>query len=231
MDGLPPWQWDEMQQVGTDYADVVEVQRYERRMGEFRDLLAENTAILAQLSLPRGSHVLEIGAGTGHFARTAAKAGYRITAIDVSPVMLQYAESRAKADGLAGVEFCHAGFLTFACKPATFDAAVSVAALHHLPDAWKAVALENVHSALKPHGRLLLRDVVFSWDKSGPAACFDAFVNFCPEAMRNEAARHIAKEYSTLDWIMQGLLEHAGFKILKKDSGRGCVMEYVCEKA
>lgn len=47
---------------------------------------------------------------------------------------------------------------------------------------------------------------------------------------RKEAARHISREYSTLDWIMQGLLEHAGFNVLKKKSGRACFVQYLCEK-
>ena len=34
---LPGWQWDEIRQVGTDYTDMAEIARYDRRMGEFRD--------------------------------------------------------------------------------------------------------------------------------------------------------------------------------------------------
>lgn len=133
MNEQPAWQWNEMQQVGTDYANVAEVERYEQRMGEFRNLPAEDAAISDILALPEGSHILEIGTGTGHFARVAARAGHRVTALDVSSAMLQYAKARAKAEELTGIEFCHAGFLTFTASPATFDAAVSVAVLHHLP--------------------------------------------------------------------------------------------------
>lgn len=225
------WQWNEMQQVGTDYTDMAEVERYEQRMGQFRDIVAEDAAILAQLALPEGARILEIGTGTGHFARAAAKAGYRVTAVDVSPVMLQYAQSRAKADGLADLQrFHHAGFLTLSFEPATFDAAASVAALHHLPDTWKAVALANIHRVLRPGGRFILRDVVFSWEGSNAAACFDAFVDSCPDNMRKQAARHIAREYSTLDWIMRGLLERSGFAILRVDAPSPGMFQYLSEK-
>jgi putative AdoMet-dependent methyltransferase len=229
MGALPAWHWNEIRQVGTDYSDVEEVERYDQRMGEFRDLAAENEAILAELSLPGDSYILEIGTGTGHFARAAARAGHRVRAIDVSKTMLRYAESRAKAEGLTGIEFSHAGFLTSSSAPATFDAAVSVAALHHLPDLWKAIALQNVHRALKPGGRLVLGDVVFSWDGSNHPACFDAFVDSCPEAMRREAARHIAEEYSTLRWIMEGLLVRAGFRILRVAAHGAALVHYLCE--
>jgi cyclopropane fatty-acyl-phospholipid synthase-like methyltransferase len=231
MQHVPEWQWNEIQQVGTDYTDVAEVQRYDRRMQQFRDLAAEDKAILAELNLPQRASVLEIGTGTGHFARTAARAGCTVTALDVSAVMLEYAASRARTENLTTIDFRHAGFLTFVCPPASFDAAVSVAVLHHLPDVWKAVALRGVHESLKPGGRFLLRDVVFSWEAGNHAAAFDEFVNSLPEGMRTEAVRHIAKEYSTLDWIMEGLLERAGFKVLRTERTRASFVQYLCEKA
>ena len=180
----PAWQWDEIQHVGTNFADVAEVERYERRMGEFRDLAAEDAAILALLELPPNSRILEIGTGTGHFSRRAAAAGHRVTAIDISPAMLQYADNRAKLEGLAGIEFHHGGFLTFSAPPASFDAAVSAAALHHLPDFWKAVALQNIRRMLKPAGQFLLHDVVFPWDAENYHRPIEAFIQGVPEGMR-----------------------------------------------
>lgn len=227
----PAWQWNEIQQVGTDYADVAEVERYEQRMGEFRNLPAEDAAILDRLALPAGSRILEIGTGTGHFARAAARAGYRVTALDVSPAMLRYAADRAKADGLAGIEFCHAGFLTFTAAPATFDAAVSVAVLHHLPDLWKAVALGNIHRALKPGGLFLLCDVVFSSQHGDPRSQFEAFIDAVPQSMRDGAIGHIAREYSTLDWIMEGLLTRAGFTIERIVDSQAPLVQYQCKAA
>ena len=35
---LPAWQWDEKQQIGTDYENVTEVEAYDRRMREVRDV-------------------------------------------------------------------------------------------------------------------------------------------------------------------------------------------------
>lgn len=227
MNEQPVWRWNEIQQVGTDYSDVAEVERYEQRMSEFRNLLAEDAAILDILMLPKGSHILEIGTATGHFARVAARAGHRVTALDVSPTMLQYAENRAKSEGLTGIEFRHAGFLTFSAAPAAFDAAVSVAALHHLPDLWKAVALGNIHRMLKPNGQFLLCDVVFSSSDQDHQTQFDAFVNALP-TMRDEAISHIAREYSTFDWLMEGLLVRAGFQIQSIVDSRAPLIQYLC---
>jgi ubiquinone/menaquinone biosynthesis C-methylase UbiE len=228
MDQQPIWQWNEMQQVGTDFADVAEVERYEQRMGEFRDLPAEDAAILNTLALTPNSHILEIGTGTGHFARAAARAGHRVTALDVSPAMLDYAAARARSDRLTGIEHHQAGFLTFASPSATFDAAVSVVALHHLPDLWKALALANVHRVLKPGGKLFLADVVFASADRPLSEQFDTFINAMPESTRPSAIGHVAKEYSTLDWIMEGLLTRAGFQIERITNPHAPLVQYLC---
>lgn len=228
MSEQPAWLRNEFQQLNTDFADAAVVEQYERRMGEFRNLPAEDAAILGLLALPQGSRILEIGTGSGHFARAAARAGHRVMAVDISPAMLQYADARAKAEGLTGIEFCHAGLLTFAVPPATFDAVVSVAVLHHLPDLWKAVALNNIHSALKPGGQFLLGDVVFSSKDRDPRSQFDAFINAMPQAMRDGANGHIAKEFSTFDWIMEGLLARAGFQIERIIDAHAPLIQYLC---
>jgi ubiquinone/menaquinone biosynthesis C-methylase UbiE len=219
--------WNEMQQVGTDYADVGEVERYEKRMGQFRDLAKEDGEILCALKLAPGARVLEIGTGTGHFARAAASAGHKVVAVDVSEMMLAYAGGAAKARGLT-MELVHGGFLTFEGAAGSFDGAVTVVALHHLPDMWKAVALGNLRRVLKVGGRLVLRDVVFAFGRGGHAAAFEGFVGALPATMSVEANRHIAREYSTLDWIMEGLLERAGFKVEKKTELGSALVEYVC---
>jgi putative AdoMet-dependent methyltransferase len=229
MGATPAWQWNELQQVGTDYADAAEVERYEQRMGEFRNLVAEDAAILALLNLPESSRILEIGTGTGHFARAAARAGHCVTALDVSPAMLEYAQKRAQTEGLSSIDFEHAGFLTFTAAPATFDAAVSVAVLHHLPDLWKSVALKNLRRALKPGGQLLLCDVVFSSNDRPLDAQFDAMIDSLPTGMRESAIGHIAKEYSTLDWILEGLLTRADFRIRRIVDAQAPLIQYLCQ--
>ncbi len=226
----PDWHWNEFQQVGTDYANLEEVENYDARMATFRDVEAENRKMLETLSLQPGAKILEIGCGTGRFSRAAATAGYQVLAVDVSPVMLQYVDAKAAEEGLAGLETCHAGFLSMDQPDDHFDGVVSTVCLHHLPDLWKAVALENVYRVLKPGGRFLLGDVVFSFDRGGAAAAFAGFVEGMPEPVRPGAAQHVAQEYSTLDWIMQGLLERAGFEVLAAEQVPASCIIYDCRK-
>ncbi|MCZ7665241.1 MAG: methyltransferase domain-containing protein [Thermoleophilia bacterium] len=98
----PPWLWDEIRQMGTDYADPEEVRAYDTRMTKLRDVPAECTRILAKLDLARDAVLVEVGTGTGAFARTAARHCEKVIALDVSPAMLAYA--RKQTMGKAG--FC-----------------------------------------------------------------------------------------------------------------------------
>jgi putative AdoMet-dependent methyltransferase len=228
---IADWQWDEMQQVGTDYTDLKEIAAYDSRMASFRNVDAENREMLDMLHLPAGAAVLEIGCGTGRFARAAAADGFVVTAVDVSAKMLAYVEQQAKAGGVPAIATQHAGFLTMDLAAASFDAAVSGAALHHLPDAWKLVALRNVARVLKPGGQFILRDVVFVLaEGAAPEGCFERFAGSFPD-MRLEAARHVAKEFSTYDWILDGLLSRAGFEIRSKNCVSDSFVVYHCRKS
>ncbi len=223
------WLWDEMRQVGTDYADLAEVEAYDARMGAFRDIEGENRETLDMLALAPGAAVLEIGCGTGRFARAAAAAGMVVTAVDVSAVMLDYVRRKAAEAGTA-VATRHAGFLTMGLPDGAFDAAVSGLALHHLPDLWKLAALRNVARALKPGGRFVLRDVVFApTADEAPEPHFERFAASLPE-MRVPAARHVAREFSTYDWIMEGLLRRAGFDIVSQGVPVESLAVYLCRK-
>ncbi len=56
---VPPWRWNEFQQVGTDYLSIDEVRAYDKRMSEFRDIDAENSRSLEMLAVSAGASVLE----------------------------------------------------------------------------------------------------------------------------------------------------------------------------
>ena len=48
--------------------------------------------------------------------------------------------------------------------------------------------------------------------------------------MRTPAARHIAREFSTYGWIMEGLLERAGFSLLSRSAPAESLVVYLCRK-
>jgi SAM-dependent methyltransferase len=52
-------------------------------------------------TVPRGASVLDLGCGSGIDAARMAAAGYRVTAIDWSPAMVERTAARARAQGVA----------------------------------------------------------------------------------------------------------------------------------
>jgi len=111
---------------------------------------------------------------------------------------------------------------------------VSSAALHHLPDMWKWIGLLNVSKMLKPGGKFYLFDVVFPMmeDYTG---CFNGWVDaFAGQVGREFAAEvetHIRDEFSTFDWVMEGLLRRAGFRIDNAEYNDQLGATYICTKA
>jgi ubiquinone/menaquinone biosynthesis C-methylase UbiE len=105
-----------------------------------------------------------MGAGTGQFALVAASACARVVAVDVSPVMLAVLQTKVDVSGLSNVQVVQAGFLTYAHQGRPADFVYSRYALHHLPDFWKAVALQRLRRIMRPGGVLRLWDVVYHFD-------------------------------------------------------------------
>jgi putative AdoMet-dependent methyltransferase len=232
MNGYPAWQYDEMKQIGKDYADPAEAEAYDARHGKIRDIEKENRTILEKLRV-RPEHVLmDIGTGTGAFALLAAKECAKVYAVDVSRAMLALAERKAAQRGLVNIVFRHGGFLTYSHDAPRVDAVVTSTALHHLPDFWKGVALKRLNGMLKPGGRLFLSDVVF--DHRNVYGNIVRFIGAIEKAggpaMREDVENHIRNEYSTYGWIMEGLLERAGFQVQEQELHQGVVGRYLCRK-
>jgi len=228
------WHYDEMKQVGTDYADAKEVEAYDARMHTFRDIKSETENILESLHITQDQTLIEIGCGTGEFAIAAAGRCKKIIAEDVSLPMLEFARQKAERRNVKNIEFHNAGFLTYEPSRVQVDAVVSQLALHHLPDFWKIIALRRVYSLLKEGGRFYLKDTVYSFDVDGYEYFFDKFIegfrNVAGDEMAADAETAVREEYSTLGWIMEGLLERAGFHIDNKEYSEGFMAVYECTK-
>ena len=229
------WHYDEMKQVGTDYADAKEVEAYDARMKKIRDIGSEIEKIFESLYISKNQTLLEIGCGTGEFAKAAAGRCKKIIAVDVSLPMLEFARQKAKKQKLKNIEFHNAGFLTYEHSGEPVDAVLSQLALHHLPDFWKLIALRRVYSLLKDRGRFYLKDTVYSFEVDGYKDFFDKFIegfrNVAGDEMAVDAETAVREEYSTLGWIMEGLLERAGFHIDKKEYFEGFMAVYECTKS
>lgn len=232
MSEYPSWQYDEMRQIGKDYGNIAEVEAYDARHGKFRDIEKENNLILETLNVQKDHLLIDIGTGTGAFAIQAARRCARVYAVDISHAMLEYARKKGEEAKIKNIDFCYGGFLTYdhAARPA--DAVVTNTAFHHLPDFWKGIALHRLNRMLKPGGQLYLSDIIF--EQQNVHENIERLIAVLEKAggsnIRDDMESHIRNEFSTYDWVMDGLLERAGFEITNKVMQDGVIGRYVCRK-
>jgi 2-polyprenyl-3-methyl-5-hydroxy-6-metoxy-1,4-benzoquinol methylase len=108
----------------------------------------------AQLGNVRGLHVLDLGCGHGMASVVLARAGARVTAIDISGGYLEEAKARAKANGL-NINFVQANAEELPFVDALFDRVWGCAILHHLDLGRAGATLQRV---LCPGGRAVFSE-------------------------------------------------------------------------
>ena len=109
---MPTWRWPARgighegvhQSVSEHYQQVA--QAFDRAAQTYDELYqgnrimawmrAESLAVL-QATFPPGSHLLEVGCGTGEEALILSQSGYRVVATDVSPAMIETARAKSQA--------------------------------------------------------------------------------------------------------------------------------------
>jgi ubiquinone/menaquinone biosynthesis C-methylase UbiE len=118
-----------------------------------------------ELAGPRpGDVVVDLGAGTGLLALAFAERTARVWAIDSSRAMGDYLRVKANSAGLDNVETVLASVVSLPLLDAVADLVVSNYCLHELRHADKHRALEEARRVLKPGGRLVVGDMMFSLD-------------------------------------------------------------------
>lgn len=225
------WYFDDMKHVGVDFADPVQVATYDARQ---RSTEVAASQLLDELGLRAGQVFADFGCGTGVLVGQAALRGCEVHAIDISAPMLDAVRQRGEQLGVAGLHLQQAGFLSFELPPHHLDCATTQYALHHLNDFWKLVALQRIRAALKPGSTFMLRDVVYSCPPTELKETVDAWLAWMQEERgysRDENVAHVRDEHSTFAWVMEGLLERAGFVIEQARYARGVYATYICRRS
>jgi ubiquinone/menaquinone biosynthesis C-methylase UbiE len=209
------WLLDEVGSAGRENLDPGHVARYDGK--EPGDALAE-VSVLQSFGITADATVVDLGAGTGQFAIAAAAHVARVVAVDVSPVMLRVLRSKIAAAGLTNIDVEHAGFLTYEHEGPPADAVYSRYALHHLPDFWKAVALDRMHRMLRRGGIVRLWDVVYGFDAGDSVRRIDEWCATGGDDIesawsRAELEEHVRDENSTFTWLLEPMIERSGFAI------------------
>ncbi len=118
--------------------------------------------ILDHARVEAGDRVLDVGCGTGTLALAAKRRvgpEGAVHGIDPSEEMVARAKAKALREGLA-VTFEVASAQKLPFDDASFDVVLSSLMLHHLPDLARKDAVREIRRVLKPHGRLLVVELI-----------------------------------------------------------------------
>jgi ubiquinone/menaquinone biosynthesis C-methylase UbiE len=134
---------------------------------------------LARLVDLDGMHVVDIGAGKGHFANQLHQRGATVTGVEVEAAKVAEAQRKA-APGVTMIEGRGEALpLDDDCQ----DLACFIYSLHHVPRSSHAAALTEVSRVLKPGGRLHIVEPL-------PEACADDPMRFIDDETEVLTASH-----------------------------------------
>jgi len=126
-----------------------------------KNTLEEVEFIIEELMLPAGSHILDIGCGTGRHCIELARRGYKMTGVDISIGMLNEARRGAARMG-AKIDLIHTDVVEFKAEK-EFDAAICLCegafgllGSEDDPHQHDLDILRNINKALRPDGMLIL---------------------------------------------------------------------------
>lgn len=145
-------------------AHVADAESVARSAG-FREL---RDRILDRAEPQADDIVIDVGSGTGLLALAFAQRTARVWAIDSSPAMNEYLRVKALSAGLENVETVLASAVSLPLVDAHADLVVSNYCFHELRHADKQLALAEAMRVLKPGGRLVIGDMMFSFNPMQP---------------------------------------------------------------
>jgi hypothetical protein len=128
-----------------------------------------------------------------------------------------------------------AGFLSYQNNGDPFDGAFSRNALHHLPDFWKAIAVQRLSGMLRPGGVLRVKDLIYDFQPSAAEENIERWLDGAAEDpalgyTRDDFATHVRTEHSTFRWLFEPMLEAAGFRVVTAEFNQSVYGAYTCLK-
>jgi ubiquinone/menaquinone biosynthesis C-methylase UbiE len=159
--------------------------RWQRRVGMLSSILHEN------------DRVLELGCGTGYFTRELAKLRIQVTAIDISPELIEAAKSEIKSENVS-FEVQNAYEMTYGSDQ--FEAVIGSSVLHHL-EIEKAVS--EIYRVLKPGGVIAFTEP----NMLNPQIALQKNIPWLKRRLGDSP-----DETAFFSWNIKKLLTRAGFK-------------------
>jgi 2-polyprenyl-6-hydroxyphenyl methylase/3-demethylubiquinone-9 3-methyltransferase len=148
-------------------ADGAELAKFEASAAAFWDLRGEfrplhllnpvRVQFIAERTALAGSRVLDVGCGGGLLAEALARAGARVTAIDLAPTMIEVARLHAAESALAVDYRLSSAEEMAAAEPAGFDVVTCMEMLEHVPA--PAAMTATLAQLLRPGGALFVSTI------------------------------------------------------------------------
>ena len=144
-----PYGWDDRVEA---WEDVVASEAF----------LAIRDRIIERAAPNADDCVVDLGAGTGLVSLAVAPRVHEVAAVDISTRMIERLEALAAADGVRNLRALEADLRVLPLEDEWATLVVSNYAFHHLDDAGKELALSEARRVLRPGGRLVVCDMMFS---------------------------------------------------------------------
>jgi arsenite methyltransferase len=171
-------------------------------MYQSRDVLRRRAIVRQALGAQPGERIIDVGCGPGFYvAELLEEMGSEgsVLGIDLSEAMLALAARRCERHENAS--FARADASSLPAADASFDAALSVQVMEHVPDV--GAALEEIRRVLRPGGRCVIWDVdweTLSWYSTDPERM---------ERAKQAFDKHLS--HPTLPQRLTALLRSGGF--------------------
>jgi ubiquinone/menaquinone biosynthesis C-methylase UbiE len=144
-----PYRWDKRVEAWEEVAST-------------EAFLAIRDRIVELAEARHGDRVVDLGAGTGLLSLALAPRVHELVAVDISERMLERLDDAAAAEGIHNVEILAADLRRLPLEDESATLVVSNYAFHHLDDSGKELALAEARRILRPGGRIVICDMMFS---------------------------------------------------------------------
>jgi len=188
----------------------------ELRLGVGKFTLEKQKICIEELNPKENESILDVGCGSGFFAREAAKRHAKVVALDMSENMLKVAKEFAKRENL-NIKFVIGDAKNLHFKDSSFDKLIAVDLIEHLTN--PEIFIKEIGRVIKSGGK-----VVLAWPHSKSLYrvkyYFEKYI--------------LQREMPFTTWLSASLVEkwlkNSNFKVKRVSTYLGVTAILVCEK-
>lgn len=123
-------------------------------------------AVLTEAATLPGAVAVDLGCGSGRLSIPLARGGATVTAVDISPKMVDLVRANAAREDLHRLSALVSPMERLSVRSGSVDVVVSNYALHHLRDRDKEAVVRAAATWLRPGGRMVVGDMMFGRGKT-----------------------------------------------------------------